>query len=98
MQTTANTNLVLNGYSSSKPLAKFLNQNRQTGLYQQSAVLWLIQRGYKQAEFRRLGQRLIALAEHAYALRRMDMVAQASLLIGSLPLAREYGKVAEHYQ
>jgi tetratricopeptide (TPR) repeat protein len=98
MQTTAKTSLVLNGFSSLKPLVELLKQNRQTGLYQQSAVLWLMQRAGAQEDFSQLGRKLVALAEHAYSLRQMDTVEQISQMLLNLPLAEEYGKIAHHLQ
>jgi len=97
MQTTAKTNLVLNGFSSLKPLVELLKQNRQTGLYQQSAVLWLMQRAGAQEDFSQLGRKLVALAEHAYSLRQMDTVDQASQLLLNLPISHQDVNIGRYY-
>ena len=96
MQAAANTNLVITDLSSFKQLAGLQKDISHGGFYQQ-IISELMSGVFAEQIFTRLGNRLAALADHAYGLRQMNVVEQASQLILNLPLDREYESVGRYY-
>jgi hypothetical protein len=96
MQTAANNNLVLTDISSLKRLADVKNAISYGGFYQQ-IISGLIKGVYSKQVFTDFGDRLVALAEHAYCFRQIETVKQASQLLMIFPLGSEYKKISNHY-
>lgn len=97
MQIAADNNLVLIDSFSSRRFAEFQKQAGYGRLYQQ-IVSGLIKDTYSKQFFTSLGDRLAALAEQLYPLRRMEEVEQISQLLLNLPLASEYGIIGRYYE
>lgn len=97
MNTAPKNSLVLTGFSSFDSVIDFEPPIAYRSFYQHIASCLIRDVNNKQA-FRGLGDRLIALAEHAHAFRRMDVLDQASRILMTLPLSREYGTVGQYYQ
>lgn len=95
MQIAATNNRFLTDCSSIDLLAALQAGNRQSAFYQQLAQL-LIKGFHAKEAIIEFGQRLTALAQHVYTLRRMDDVEQASRILINLPLA-EYRKIGLYY-
>ena len=96
MQITANTSLVFTDRSSFKRLADLQGQIGHGGFYQH--VTTELMRGVLTKQFRDVGDKLIVLAEHAHAVRQMDMLEQVSQILSSLGLPRRYEAIAQYYQ
>lgn len=97
MQTAAKSSFVLTETSSLEMLNGLPKASRQGEFYQQITEA-IIKGTYKKQSFIELGNRLVAVADRAYALRQMDVVEQASHIILNLPLPRDYGSIARYYQ
>ena len=97
MQIAADNNLVLIDSFSSRRFAEFQKQAGYGRLYQQ-IVSGLIKDTYSNQFFTSLGNRLVALTDHLYRLRRMEEVEPLSQLLLNLPLASEYGIIGRHYE
>ena len=97
MQAAANSNLILTDLSSFKRLAELQKDISHGGFYQQ-IISELISGVYSEQIFTHLRNGLAALAEHAYGLRQMKVVEQASQLILNLPLGRAHESVARYYE
>ena len=96
MQIAANNNLVLTEFPSLNGLADLRTTISFAKFYQQ------ITRGVVKGFCTRqilagLGNSLISLAEHAYSLRRMDVVEQAGGLLSNLPVGNRYRSVGRYY-
>ena len=96
MQAIANNNLVLTDFSSFG-LAESQATISDGGFYQRIAS-YLIGAVHKEQVFRELGDRLVVLAEHSHAFRRMDVLEQVSPMLVSIPLPPEYQAVGRYYQ
>lgn len=97
MQTVAKSNFVLTEVASLNWLAGLHKQTSHAAFYQQ------ITRGLAKGFHTRqilagLGDNLIALAEHAFKLRRVDIVEQASQFLLALPLSGEYQNIGLYYE
>jgi hypothetical protein len=68
----------------------------QSEFYQQVAK-GLIRGIYSKETINRLGNRLVALAHHAYTLRNIDVVEQTSQMLMSLPLSHNYRSIGSYY-
>ena len=97
MQIVADNNLVLIDSFSSRRFAEFPKQAGYGRLYQQ-IVSGLIKDTYSKHFFTSLGDRLAALADHLYSLRRMDDVEQITQVLLNLPLTDEYRTIGRHYE
>lgn len=97
MQTAARSNLFLTEFSSLINVADIKTANKQAEFYQQF-VYGLIKGVRTKQALIQAGDRLIALAEHFYQLRQMQVVEQVSQLLISLPLPREYESIANYYR
>ena len=88
IQTAASRNLVLTASSSFKRLTDLQRQVEEDKLYQAFAqtLSRLIQTSRTLAD---LASSIASLADHAYDVRRLDIVASASQLILSLPSSNE---------
>ena len=97
MQTAAKSNLVLTEFPSLSWLAELQKQTSHAEFYQHIAK-GLIKGTYTKQIFTELGNSLIALAEHAYRLRLLDVVEQSSQLLLNLPLSSKYRSVGHFYE
>ena len=97
MQAAANSNLILTDLSSFKRLAGLQKDISHAAFYQQ-VLSELIRGVYRKQTFTELGDRLVALLRHAYALREIAAVEEASELLLELPLGREYQSIGAYYQ
>jgi tetratricopeptide (TPR) repeat protein len=97
MQTAASSNLVLTDLSSFKQLAGLQKDISHAEFYQQ-ILSGLIRGVYRNQIFTQLGNRLVALADHAYGLGQMRAVEEGSQLLVNLPLGREYESIGRYYQ
>jgi tetratricopeptide (TPR) repeat protein len=95
MQIAATNKRFLTGYSSIDLLAALQAGSRHGEFYQQLTQA-LIKGFHTKEAIIGLGQRLTALAQHAYTLRQMDNVEQASQILMNLPLA-EYRNIGLYY-
>jgi tetratricopeptide (TPR) repeat protein len=91
MQRAAKNNLFLTDLSS-----KQLFERKHSGRLYQQIVLGLI--GNFPSHSSSLVGRLIDLAEHAYAYRRMDLVGEIGSVLTSLPLSRQFEAVGRYYK
>jgi tetratricopeptide (TPR) repeat protein len=96
MQTAAINSLFLTGFSSYFRLVK-LTKSFSHEFYQQFSE-GLIKGLYRQQESKALGDRLVALADHAYCLRQMETVEHIAGLLSALPLGREFEAAASYYK
>jgi tetratricopeptide (TPR) repeat protein len=97
MQAAANSNLILTDLSSFKRLAGLPKHISHAAFYQQ-VLSELIRGVYRKQTVTELGNRLVALVRHAYALRQMRAVEVTSQLLLNLPLGKEYENVGRYYQ
>lgn len=97
MQTAANSSLILTDISSLKRFADSTTAISYGGFYQliQSS---LILRAHEEHYSRRLGDRLIDLAEQAHSFRRMDVLEEISEMLTGLRLPGGYGDIGRYYQ
>jgi hypothetical protein len=96
MQTTANNNFVLTGFSSFKQLAELPTAVRQGEFYQQVAEE-LINVVHTTQALNSLGRRLVSLAHYSYTFRKMDVIEQVSQVLINLPLSRDYQSIGCYY-
>jgi tetratricopeptide (TPR) repeat protein len=97
MQTAANISLVLTDSSSLKRFADLETAISYGEFYQ--LIASGLTRGVQNEEvFRVLGNRLVGLAEHSYALRQVDALEQVSQVLVNSPLRRQYKTVGRYYQ
>lgn len=96
MQIAAKNNLVLTELSSLNELAGVLPATGYGRFYQHviSALLKGVHTGQSFAD---LGNRLIALARHAFTLRQPGTVGQISQLLMNLPLPASYRSIGRYY-
>jgi tetratricopeptide (TPR) repeat protein len=94
MQIAATKNLFLTD-SSIDSLAALQAGKRHGEFYQQLAQL-LIKGFHTKEAIIEFGQKLTAVAQHAYTLRQMDNVERVSRIIMNLPVA-EYQKIGSYY-
>ena len=97
MQTTARNKLFLTELPSLDMLADLQKQSSHAEFYQQ-IVKGLIKGLYTKQVFTDLGNRLIVTAEHAFRLRQMETVEQASQFLLNLPLPDQYRSAGHYYQ
>lgn len=97
MQTAASTSLVLTEFSSSKRVADSQTAISYAGFYQQIAS-GLIRSVLSEQVTCELGDRLVSMAEHAHAFRRMDILEQVSHVLLNSPALRRYEAVGHYYQ
>jgi tetratricopeptide (TPR) repeat protein len=97
MNTAANNNRFLMDVFSFKRWAE-LQMAISPGEFYQQKVLELIKGAYTRQALIDLGNRLITLADHAYAVRQVNTIEQVSQMLLSLPLPRQYEKVGRYYQ
>jgi tetratricopeptide (TPR) repeat protein len=95
MQIAATNNRFLTDSSSLDSLLALQTGNGHGEFYQQIARL-LIKGFYTKEAIIAFGQKLTAVAQHAYALRQMDNVERVSRIIMNLPVA-EYQKIGSYY-
>ena len=98
MHMTAINNLVLTDFSSNRWLAELPKNISHAGFYQQLVALGPIRLTCAKELFDELGRQLVAVAEQANMLRRMDTVEQVSLALQNLPFDSEHRKIADHFQ
>jgi tetratricopeptide (TPR) repeat protein len=97
MQTTARNSLALIDFFSLKRVAETQTEISYGGLYQQLAALGFVRRAYTKEVFHELGNVLINVAEHAYALRQMEVLEQASQILINAPLPHQYESIGHYY-
>jgi tetratricopeptide (TPR) repeat protein len=97
MHTAARNSLALIDLFSLKQVAEMKTATSHAGFYQH-VVSELTKGICTRQVFTDLGNKLIAIAEYAYAIRRMDIVEQASQFLLNLPLSREYQSVGRYYE
>jgi tetratricopeptide (TPR) repeat protein len=97
MQAAANSNLILTDLSSFKWLAGLQKDISHAAFYQQ-VLSELIRGAYRKQTFPELGNRLVALADHAYGVGQMRAVEEGSQLLLNLPLGKEYESIGRYYQ
>ena len=73
-----------------------LGPERPSEFYQQLTLSFFKGILTKQA-LQKIGQKLIALAEHAYSLRQVSVVREVSQLLLTLPLSRSYKSLGHYY-
>ena len=95
MQIAATNNRFFTSCSSVELLTALQTGSKQGEFYQQLAQL-LIKGFHTKGALIGLGQRLTAIAQHAYTLRQMDNVEQASQILMNLPLA-DYRNIGLYY-
>jgi len=96
MQTAANNNLVLTGFSSFKQLAELPTAVRRGEFYQQVAEE-LINVVHTTQALNSLGRRLVSLAHYSYTFRKLDVIEQVSQMLINLPLSRDYQSIGCYY-
>ena len=96
MPTAANKRLalVLNGLSSFRGIAERPEPIGAGPAFYQ----FLVQVAHKNGTLSELGERLAALAEHAYAFRRLDTLSELSSMLMDLPLPVQYEQIGRYYQ
>jgi tetratricopeptide (TPR) repeat protein len=97
MQKAATSNLFLTELSSAKMLNILPKGSEQGGFYQQLAQV-LTKAIQNEQYLTELGRWLVAVADRAYVLRRMEIVEEASRILMSLPLSRNFENIARFYQ
>jgi tetratricopeptide (TPR) repeat protein len=97
MQTAANINRILIDVFSLKRQGVLHEISSQREFYQQFSAE-LIKGIHTKGVLCEIGNRLISLADHAYALRQMTAVEQVSQLLLNLPLSRQYERIGQYYQ
>ena len=97
MQTAASSNLVLTDFSSFSGYGELQKQISHGGFYQQ-VLPGLVRGVYGKQTLTELGNRLVALIRHAYGVRQIRVVEEASQLLLKLPLGKEYKGVGRYYQ
>lgn len=93
---TPGTNRFLIDIFSFKRLAELQRTTSPAEFYQQIASE-LIKGIYAKQALTDLGNRLITLAENAYAVRQVNTIEQVSQMLLNLPLPRQYEKVGRYY-
>jgi tetratricopeptide (TPR) repeat protein len=96
MQTAARSNLVLTEFFSLKGLSG-LSPRSQGALYQQF-FSEIFKRRARKETVSRLAQHLAETAHHAYDLRQLDTVWDASLMLLALPVSEQLKQVGTYYQ
>ena len=96
MQTAANNNLVLTGFSSFKQLAELPTAVRRGEFYQQVGEE-LINVVHTTQALNSLGRRLVSLAHYSYTFRKLDVIEQVSQMLINLPLSRGYQSIGCYY-
>lgn len=97
MQTAASTSLVITEFSSSKRVADSQTAISHGGFYQQ-IVSGLIRSVLSEQLTCVVGDRLVLMAEHAHAFRRMDVLEHLSHVLLNSPELRRYEAVGRYYQ
>ena len=97
MQTAANISLILTDSSSFKRFADSQAAISYGGFYQ-LITSGVIRGACTEQAFRSLGDRLVVVAEHAHAFRRMDLLDQVSQILMKSPLPRQYEAIGQYYQ
>ena len=97
MEIATNRSFVLTELSSFEKLADLHAAIRHGEFYQVIAAA-LIEAGQIRHGYKRLGVRLATIAEHAYTVRRTDLLGSLSLAMLSLPLGSEFEGVGRYYQ
>jgi tetratricopeptide (TPR) repeat protein len=97
MHTAAESSLALTFLSSFDAMAGVLPTAAKLELNRQISQA-LIRGMYQRQSLHVLAERLIAVADHAYPLRQMEVVEQASNLLMGLPLPREFKSIACYYK
>jgi len=97
MKALANNNPILTDLSSFERLAALQKDISHSTFYQQ-IISGLISGVYRNQTFSQLGDRLVALADHAYGLRQIDTVEKARDFLLNLPLGAEYESIGRYYQ
>ena len=96
MQTATSNNLIFKDISSFKRHSEHLNQAGYGGLYQQIA-LSLIKGFQTKQDFIEHAARLVILAEHNHAHRRLDVLEQVSQALMNLPVGGSFKQVGQYY-
>jgi tetratricopeptide (TPR) repeat protein len=97
MLTAANNNLILIDHSSLKGFAESQEEISYARFYQLIAPV-LTRSRFEEQALMRLGDRLVALVEHAHAFRRMDMLERISQILLKLPLPCRFEAVGQYYR
>ena len=97
MQTAAQNSLALIDFFSLKRVAETQTEISYGRLYQQLAALGFVRRAYTKEVFHEFGNLLINVADHAYALRQMEVLEQASQILINAPLPHQYESIGHYY-
>lgn len=97
MQTAAKSNLAFTVISSFNPMVDIQSAIGRPEFNQQ-IFQTVIRRINRRQSLNQLAEKLIAIADIAYPLRQMETVEQASDILLSLPLPREYKSIASYYK
>ena len=97
MQRAANKSLIFTNLSSLKRLTETQSRLGYAALYQQVRVE-LIKEAHSNHVFSVVGDRLVALAEQAYALRQVDKLEDLSQALLALPLPEHYTSAARYFR
>ena len=97
MQAAANSNLILTDLSSFKRLAGLQKDISHAAFYQH-VLSELIRGVHRKQTFTELGNNLVALAEHAYGLRRTDVIEQVSQVLIKLLVGGECEGLGRYYE
>lgn len=96
MQTAANSNLFVKGFSSFSQFRFTQVEIKQEGFYQQLASE-LARSVHGKQVFEELAQRLIVVADRAYAMRRMETVEHVCHVLMNLPMSHRYESIWQYY-
>ena len=97
MQTAAKSNLTLMSFSSFIRIAGWIPTIGKPELNQQISQA-IIRRIKRRQSLTTLAEKLIVVADQAFAFRQMDAVEQASDILLNLPLPREFKSIAHYYK
>lgn len=96
METAAKTSFFFTNFSPLRLFCEIPHQEISGGFYQQ--ITSGLTKGLIELQaVRRYADRLVALANQAHPLRRMDIVEQASRTLLNLPLTPDYSSVGQYY-
>jgi tetratricopeptide (TPR) repeat protein len=96
MQKAAKRNLVLTTVSSFNVSGGTGQTIEQEGLYQH--ITFALIKGTYKKQLDDVGNELIAMADHAMALRQSDVVERISEILINGPLSREYHNIGQYYR
>ena len=97
MHVAARSNLILTDFSSFEQLAELETGVSHAGLYQAIRRTLISAAGTNQA-ITDLAKRLIYVADHAYAIRALDLVSFVGQQLAGLPVSDELQSIGHYYE